>query len=74
MKVQCSCLGDLVITSIIPMNGQVNFQCKSCETHGFIHQGKIFYQGTEKVCVSCAMYKHDPRTRTNVPCPDCGRS
>lgn len=39
------CESKLYISSIIPMNGQVNFACISdkCPISGFIYQGKFYF-------------------------------
>lgn len=42
MKIQCECLGEFKILSLIPKNGQVNFICSSCQKYGFILNNRIF--------------------------------
>jgi len=39
------CQNPLNITSVIDLNGQVNFQCSNeiCSQFGFIHNGKIYF-------------------------------
>ncbi len=40
-----NCEDILFISSVIPMNGQVNFACANndCPTSGFIHQGTFYF-------------------------------
>lgn len=40
-----NCEDILFISSVIPINGQVNFACANndCSTSGFIHQGKFYF-------------------------------
>lgn len=48
MKILCSCLAEIIISSQIPQNGQINIKCTNydydgCDGIGFILDNKIFY-------------------------------
>jgi hypothetical protein len=44
------CNSPLQVTSIIPENIQINFQCSNaeCDKSGFIYQGKILFNYNER--------------------------
>lgn len=46
MKLLCSCLGNIEISSQMKENGQVNINCQNydvCDGSGFILDNKIYY-------------------------------